>query len=70
MLQRAGERRHLTVLFCDQVDSTLLAMRLDPEELREIIADYQPSRELDEKLEFTPQLAVALEYKKSHQDTD
>jgi len=36
----AGERRHLTVLFCDLVGSTEIAARLDPEEWREIVADY------------------------------
>ena len=35
-----GERRHLTVLFCDLVGSTALATQLDPEEWRTIIADY------------------------------
>jgi class 3 adenylate cyclase/tetratricopeptide (TPR) repeat protein len=35
-----GERRHLTVLFCDLVGSTEIASRLDPEEWREIVADY------------------------------
>src|SRR6266545_1352671 len=30
-----AERRQLTVLFCDLVDSTALASRLDPEDLRE-----------------------------------
>ena len=35
-----GERRHLTVLFCDLVGSTEIAARLDPEEWREIVADY------------------------------
>src|SRR5262245_16762222 len=30
-----AERRQLTVLFCDLVDSTTLSERLDPEELRE-----------------------------------
>jgi class 3 adenylate cyclase len=34
-----GER-HLTVLFCDLVNSTSLAAQLDPEEWREIIAHY------------------------------
>src|SRR5215470_7848402 len=34
-----GERRHLTVLFCDLVGSTEIAARLDPEEWREIEAD-------------------------------
>jgi class 3 adenylate cyclase len=35
-----AERRLLTVLFCDLVGSTELATRLDPEDLREIIAKY------------------------------
>jgi TOMM system kinase/cyclase fusion protein len=36
-----AERRQLTVLFCDLVDSTTLATRLDPEELREVVRAYQ-----------------------------
>jgi ribosomal protein L40E len=36
----AGERRHLTVLFCDLVNSTRIAAQLDPEEWREIVAEY------------------------------
>ena len=36
----AGERRHLTVLFCDLVGSTEIAARLDPEEWRETAAAY------------------------------
>src|SRR5215467_5465960 len=36
-----GERRHLTVLFCDLVNSTEIAARLDPEEWRDIVARYQ-----------------------------
>ena len=35
-----GERRHLTVMFCDIVGSTEIAGRLDPEEWRDIVADY------------------------------
>jgi class 3 adenylate cyclase len=35
-----AERRQLTILFCDLVGSTQLASRLDPEDLREIIAAY------------------------------
>jgi len=35
-----GERRHLTVLFCDLVDSTRLAAHLDPEDWRELVASY------------------------------
>jgi|RhiMetdeSRZDD1v2_1073273.scaffolds.fasta_scaffold00425_30 class 3 adenylate cyclase/tetratricopeptide (TPR) repeat protein len=36
-----GERRHLTVLFCDMVGFTELAYRLDPEILQEIVRRYQ-----------------------------
>jgi class 3 adenylate cyclase/predicted ATPase len=35
-----GERRHLTVLFCDLVGSTHIASKLDPEEWRELAAAY------------------------------
>jgi class 3 adenylate cyclase len=35
-----GERRHLTVLFCDLVGSTEIAAQLDPEEWREVVAGY------------------------------
>src|SRR5207247_1051884 len=36
-----AERRQLTVLFCDLVDSTVLARQLDPEDLREVVRAYQ-----------------------------
>jgi class 3 adenylate cyclase len=36
-----AERRQLTVLFCDLVDSTDLFTRLDPEDLREVMRRYQ-----------------------------
>lgn len=36
-----GERRQLTVMFCDLVGFTALAEQLDPEEVREIVAAYQ-----------------------------
>src|SRR5882672_4447938 len=42
-VQRAdlsGERRHLTVLFCDLVGSTAIATRLDPEQWRETLAGF------------------------------
>ena len=32
-----AERRQLTVLFCDLVDSTLLAGQLDPEDYRQVV---------------------------------
>lgn len=36
-----AERRQLTVMFVDLVDSTALSQKLDPEEFREINRDYQ-----------------------------
>ena len=36
-----AERRQLTVLFCDLVDSTVLATQLDPEDLRDVVRAYQ-----------------------------
>src|SRR6185295_16952052 len=36
-----GERRQLTVMFCDLVDSTALSEQLDPEEYREVVRTYQ-----------------------------
>ena len=35
-----AERRQLTVMFCDLVGSTALSMRLDPEDLREVVGAY------------------------------
>ena len=35
-----GERRQLTVMFCDIVDSTSLSEKYDPEDLREVIRKY------------------------------
>ncbi|MGB7287329.1 MAG: adenylate/guanylate cyclase domain-containing protein [Salaquimonas sp.] len=36
-----AERRQLTVLFCDLVGSTELAVKLDPEDMRDILAAYR-----------------------------
>jgi len=36
-----AERRQLTVMFCDLVDSTKLASQLDPEDYREVVREYQ-----------------------------
>jgi class 3 adenylate cyclase len=38
--QDAAERRQITVMFCDLVGSTALSVRLDPEDMREIIGAY------------------------------
>src|SRR4030095_6217068 len=36
-----AERRQLTVMFCDLVDSTKLSSQLDPEVYREVVGAYQ-----------------------------
>src|SRR5258708_18656133 len=36
-----AERRQLTVMFCDVVDSTKLSSQLDPEDYREVVRAYQ-----------------------------
>jgi class 3 adenylate cyclase/predicted ATPase len=36
-----AERRQLTVMFCDLVDSTALSEKLDPEDLRDVLRTYQ-----------------------------
>jgi len=36
-----AERRQLTVMFCDLVDSTKLSSQLDPEDYRDIVRAYQ-----------------------------
>ena len=38
--ESAGERRHVTVMFCDLVDSTGIAARLDAEEWRDLVGAY------------------------------
>jgi class 3 adenylate cyclase len=35
-----AERRRLTVMFCDLVGSTVIASRLDPEDLHEVLSSY------------------------------
>src|SRR6476619_4480754 len=39
--RNGAERRQLTVMFCDLVGSSALSVRLDPEDLRAILAAYQ-----------------------------
>ena len=36
-----AERRQLTIMFCDLVNSARLSSQLDPEDLRDVIAAYQ-----------------------------
>ncbi|MBI3247518.1 MAG: zinc ribbon domain-containing protein, partial [Deltaproteobacteria bacterium] len=37
----SGERRQLTVMFCDLVGATALSAQLDPEDLRDVVRSYQ-----------------------------
>ena len=39
-VEAVGERRYLTVMFCDLVDSTGIAARLDAEEWRDLVNAY------------------------------
>jgi hypothetical protein len=40
-----AERRQLTVMFCDLVDSTKLSSQLDPEDYRDVVRAYQHMQE-------------------------
>ena len=40
-VSQGGERRQLTIMFCDLVGSTALSERLDPEELRSLLHAYR-----------------------------
>ncbi|MBV8578667.1 MAG: hypothetical protein JOZ58_26990, partial [Acetobacteraceae bacterium] len=40
-VSHSGERRQLTVMFCDLVGSTALSEKLDPEELRDLLHAYR-----------------------------
>ena len=40
MPEATGERQHVTVMFCDLVDSTGIAARLDAEEWRDLVGAY------------------------------
>jgi hypothetical protein len=54
-----AERRQLTVLFGDLVDSTVLASQLDPEDWRQVVRAYQDTCAEDEVARL-PELAAAL----------
>lgn len=72
---REGERRHLTVMFCDLVESTALSARLDPEDLRRVIASYQAaSAEVIERFDghvaryLGDGILVYFGYPRAHED--
>ena len=74
-LTETGERRHLTVMFCDLVDSTGLTQRLDAEAYRRIVQAYQArSAEAVERYEghvvqyLGDGLLVYFGYPQAHED--
>src|SRR5215469_3839000 len=40
VVEAAGERRHVTVMFCDLVESTSISAQLDAEEWRDLVRSY------------------------------
>ena len=70
-----AERRQLTVMFCDLVDSTPLASQLDPEDLREVVRAYQETaaaviQRFDGRITqyFGDGLLVYFGYPQAHED--
>jgi class 3 adenylate cyclase len=71
-----AERRQLTVLFCDLVDSTVLASQLDPEDLRAVVRAYQATcAEVIQRFDghiaqyLGDGLLVYFGYPRAHEDT-
>jgi predicted ATPase/class 3 adenylate cyclase len=71
-----AERRQLTVLFCDLVDSTALASQLDPEDLRVVVRAYQAAcAEVIQRFDghiaqyLGDGLLVYFGYPQAHEDT-
>jgi class 3 adenylate cyclase len=71
-----AERRQLTVLFCDLVESTVLASRLDPEDLRTVVRAYQATcAEVIQRFDghiaqyLGDGLLVYFGYPQAHEDT-
>src|SRR5215470_9313049 len=57
--EAAGERRHVTVMFCDLVDSTGISAKLDAEEWRDLVGAYldaasEPVTEMGTKVPKNP----------------
>src|SRR5262249_40588418 len=70
-----AERRQITVMFCDVVDSTKLSSQLDPEDYREVIRAYQATcAEVTQRFEghiaqyLGDGLLVYFGYPQAHED--
>src|SRR5690242_6980089 len=75
MSLKPPQRRHMTVMFCDLVDSTPLAQALDPEDFREVLTDYRQAclRAVDRFGGFTAVysgdgMTVYVGYPRAHED--
>jgi hypothetical protein len=71
-----AHRRHMTVMFCDIVESTPLAEKLDPEDFREILSGYQHAcaRAIERFNGYTAQYAgdgliAYFGYPRAHEDS-
>src|SRR5215471_8215781 len=74
-LHDIAQRRHMTVMFCDVVDSTALAGLLDPEDFREVLSSYQHAcaRAIERFSGYTAQYAgdgmlTYFGYPRAHED--
>ncbi len=70
-----AERRQLTMMFCDLVDSVGLSTRLDPEDLRDVIAAYRQAcaRSIDQYTGFIARylgdgVLIYFGYPEAHED--
>ena len=74
-LAERAERRQLTIMFCDLVDSVDLSTRLDPEDLRDVIAAYHRAcaRSIDQYNGYVASYAgdgilIYFGYPEAHED--
>jgi class 3 adenylate cyclase len=70
-----AERRQLTIMFCDLVDSVVLSTRLDPEDLRDVISAYHGAcaRSIDQYSGYVARylgdgILIYFGYPEAHED--
>jgi class 3 adenylate cyclase/tetratricopeptide (TPR) repeat protein len=70
-----AERRQLTIMFCDLIDSVGLSTRLDPEDLHDVIAAYQQAcaRSIDRYTGYIARyvgdgVLIYFSYPEAHED--
>jgi hypothetical protein len=64
--EAVGERRHLTVLFCDLVGSTAIAARLDPERWREPSPDFIAPPPSPDRAASSVEKAISLAHRQTN----